>query len=127
MTEWRWLSLELTCAIHDRQLAEHGGDEGIIDLGLVEGALARPQHLAAYDSPDVFDLAASYCWGIAKDHGFVDGNKRTGWVLARVFLADHGVKISFDKAAAVLMVESATSGVISQKDLADWLRGCAVE
>ncbi len=77
MTAWRWLNSTLIYAIHDRQLAEHGGPDGIRDKGLVESALARPQNLAAYESRDAADLAAAYAYGLARNHGFVDGNKRT--------------------------------------------------
>jgi death-on-curing protein len=78
VTGWRWIGLEVACAVHDRQLAEHGGGDGIRDLGAIESALARPRNLVAHGEPDAADLAASYAFGIAKNHGFIDGNKRTG-------------------------------------------------
>jgi death-on-curing protein len=77
---WRWVAKDVVLAIHDRQIAEHGGTSGIRDVGLVDSALARPQNLDAYGQPDVADLAAAYAYGIAKNHGFADGNKRTAWV-----------------------------------------------
>ena len=77
-------------AVHDRQLAEHGGSEGIRDAGGIESALARPVNLANYGEPDAPDLAAAYAYGLAKNHGFVDGNKRTAWIAARLFLVDNG-------------------------------------
>lgn len=126
MTEWRWLSPAIVLAIHERQLAEHGGLEGIRDPGAIDAALSRPRQLADYEQPDVFDLAACYLRGIVRNHGFADGNKRTAWVVARVFLADHGVRLVFDKAAAVRTVESAAAGEMTQSELADWFRGCAV-
>lgn len=126
MTQWRWLAPETVYAIHDRQLAEHGGLEGIKDLGAVESALARPVRLAEYENPDVFDLAACYLWGIVRNHGFSDGNKRTAWVIARVFLADHGVRIAFEKTEAVRTVELAAAGETSQKELAAWFRNRAL-
>ena len=78
--QWRWVESSVVFAIHDRQLAEHGGRDGIRDRAMVESALARPAHLAHYGNPDAADLAAAYAYGIAKNHGFVDGNKRTAWV-----------------------------------------------
>ena len=77
--QWRWVESSVVFAIHDRQLAEHGGMDGIRDRAMVESALARPAHLAYYGNPDAADLAAAYAYGITKNHGFVDGNKRTAW------------------------------------------------
>ena len=96
MTAWRWVGLAAVHAIHDRQLAEHGGLPGVRDLGAIESALARPQNLAAYGEPDAADLAAAYAYGLARNHGFADGNKRTAWVAARVFLADNGYGLRFE-------------------------------
>lgn len=120
--EWRWITPELLFAIHDRQLAEHGGSEGIRDLGLIESALARPRNLATYGNPDAADLAAAYICGVVKDHGFVDGNKRMAWICGRVFLADNGYRMAFDPLDAVRVVMSAAAGTISERDLADWIR-----
>lgn len=122
MTAWRWLNSTLTYAIHDRQLAEHGGPNGIRDKGLVESALARPQNRAAYESPDAADLAAAYTCGLARNHGFVDGNKRTAWIAARVFLADQGMQLTFGKADAVSTMENVAAGTLSERDLASWFR-----
>jgi death-on-curing protein len=127
MTEWRWISIELAHAIHDRQLAEHGGADGVRDADAVAAAIARPMQLAHYGTPDVFDLAAAYCWGVARNHGFSDGNKRTAWVLARLFLADHGVRMRFNASDAVLLVESVAAGTTTQDALGAWLRHHAVE
>lgn len=126
MTEWKWISAELAHVVHERQLAEHGGPEGIRDLGVIESALARPEQLAHYGEPDVFDLAAAYCWGIARNHGYVDGNKRTGWLLARIFLADHGVRVRVDPISTVRAVEAVAAETMTQDALAAWLRSCAV-
>nr|WP_255656596.1 type II toxin-antitoxin system death-on-curing family toxin [Lysobacter lactosilyticus] len=112
-------------AIHARQLAEHGGLDGTRDEGAVEAAIARPRTLAEYGQPDVFDLAASYAWGILRNHGFVDGNKRTAWIAARLFLADNGARLSFDKADAVRTVELAAAGQITEAALAEWFRARA--
>jgi death on curing protein len=127
MMEWKWISLELAHVVHERQLAEHGGREGIRDLGAIESALARPVQLAHYTAPDVFDLAAAYCWGIARNHGYVDGNKRTAWILARIFLVDHGVRLRIDPFNAIRAVEGVAAGALTQDELAAWLRSCAIE
>lgn len=122
MTAWRWVGLALVQAVHDRQIAEHGGPSGIRDRGAVESALARPRNLAAYGEPDAASLAAATLYGLARNHGFVDGNKRTAWVVARLFLADNGFRLRFDPAEAVRTVEVTAAGTLSENDLAAWLR-----
>ncbi|MXY15363.1 MAG: type II toxin-antitoxin system death-on-curing family toxin, partial [Proteobacteria bacterium] len=87
---WHWVSLHIVLAIHECQITEHGGADGIRDQGAIESALARPVHCAAYGAPDASELAAAYLFGLARNHGFIDGNKRTAWVVSRLFLADHG-------------------------------------
>lgn len=122
MTAWRWISAQVVHAVHDRQLAQHGGLAGIRDAGAVESALARPQNLAAYGEPDVCDLAAAYAWGLARNHGFSDGNKRTAWVTSRLFLADNGHRLRFDPADAVRTVEAVAGGTLTESNLAAWFR-----
>jgi len=122
MTSWRWIGSSLVYAIHDRQVAEHGGLDGVRDQGAVESALARSQNLAAYTEPDASALAAAYAYGLARNHGFADGNKRTAWVIARVFLADNGYRLVFDPADAVRTVESLAAGALSEDQLASWFR-----
>ncbi|MEA2744602.1 MAG: death on curing protein [Acetobacteraceae bacterium] len=122
MTEWRWIDPMVVQAVHDSQLAEHGGMEGVRDQGLIESALARPRNLAAYGDPDAAELAAAYAYGIAKNHGFVDGNKRTGWVIARLFLADNGYTVSFDRAEMVRTMVSLMAGTIDETAMTEWLR-----
>ena len=122
MSEWRWVSDTVVFAIHDRQLFEHGGLSGIRDRGAIESALARPRNLAVYGDPDVADLAAAYAFGLARNHGFTDGNKRTAWVVARLFLADNGCILTFDPANAVRTVEALAAGSLSEADLAIWFR-----
>jgi death on curing protein len=122
VTSWRWIGSSLVYAIHDRQIAEHGGLDGVRDQGAVESALARPQNLAAYAEPDASALAAAYAYGLARNHGFADGNKRTAWVIARVFLADNGYRLTFDPADAVRTVESLAGGALSEDELASWFR-----
>jgi death on curing protein len=122
VTAWRWVGAPVVFAVHDRQLAEHGGLDGIRDEGAVASALARPQNLAAYGEPDAADLAAAYAYGLARNHGFADGNKRTAWVVARLFLADNGYRLRFDPADAVRAVEAVASGVLGEGQLAAWFR-----
>jgi death on curing protein len=119
---WRWISAPLIYAIHDQQLAEHGGPGGVRDHGAVESALARPRNLALYEEPDAAALAAAYAFGLARNHGFVDGNKRTAWIAARLFLADNGVRLVFDKAEAVRIVEGLAAGSVGEEEFAGWLR-----
>jgi len=121
MTEWRWVGAAVVYAVHDRQLSEHGGPIGVRDPGAVESALARAPNLAAYSEPDAAVLAAAYAFGIARNHGFV-GNKRAAWVIARLFLADNGFKLEFDKADAVHIVEQLAAGRLSEQALAEWFR-----
>ncbi|MBE7181049.1 MAG: type II toxin-antitoxin system death-on-curing family toxin [Terriglobus roseus] len=122
MTAWRWVDPQVVQAIHDRQLGEHGGLAGSRDPGAVASALARPQNLAAYGDPDAAALAAAYAYGLARNHGFSDGNKRTAWVVARLFLADNGYRLRFDAADAVRTVEALAGGTLPEADLAVWFR-----
>lgn len=96
--------------------------DGIRDPGAVESALARPVHRASYGDPDAADLAASYLFGLARNHGFADGNKRTAWVVSRVFLADHGHRLEFDPVDAVRLVENVAGGQVEESELAEWFR-----
>lgn len=122
MTAWRWVRADLTYAIHDRQLAEHGGLDGLRDKGAVESALARPQNLDVYGNADAAALAAAYAYGLARNHGFADGNKRTVWVVARLFLADNGFRLKFDPADAVRTMEMVAAGAFDEAALAEWFR-----
>ena len=119
---WRWVSVQVVLAIHDRQLAEHGGADGIRDIGAVESALARPANLAAYGGPDAAELAAAYMFGLAANHGFVDSNKRTAWVTGRVFLADNGFVLDFDAVEAVQVMQGVAAKRMTETELALWLR-----
>ena len=119
---WIWIESAIVQAIHDRQLAEHGGAEGIRDRGALESAIARPQNLAAYGEPDAAALAAAYAFGIARNHPFVDGNKRSAWVTARLFLAANNRKLSFDRDNATMTVQILAAGELGEDELADWLR-----
>lgn len=118
----RWIDEAVALAIHDEQLAQHGGGRGLRDAGLLASALSRPQQLAAYGEPDVFDLAAAYAFGVARNHPFVDGNKRTAWVLARLFLRLHGHGYGGGDVAAVMAMLQLAAGEIDQDGFAAWLR-----
>ena len=91
MTLPKWVSIEIVVTIHDRQISRHGGAAGIRDIGLLEAALGRPQNLYHYSEPSIFELAASYAFGISKAHAFVDGNKRTAFMTALTFLRLVGI------------------------------------
>jgi len=122
VSDWRCAGGDVVFAIHDRQLAEHGGLDGLHDKGAIESALAKPQNLAVYAEPDVAALAAAYAFGLARSHRFADGNKRTAWVIARLFLADNGCRLVFDAADAVKTMEAVASGSLEESQLADWFR-----
>lgn len=122
MTDWIWIDPGILLTAHDEQLAEHGGASGIRDLGLFESALARPQNLAAYGEPDAAALAASYAYGIAKNHAFVDGNKRTALVALEYFLALNGLELAADDSQCVLVILFVASGAFSEDELARWIR-----
>jgi death-on-curing protein len=124
MSSWRWIRADLVYAVHEIQLARHGGLDGIRDKNAVESALARPEQLEAYGNPkpDAADLAAAYAYDFARNHGFSDGNKRTAWVIARVFLADNGLSLQFSEINAIHTMESVASGSLEEKQLADWFR-----
>lgn len=124
MTRIVWLLEETLIAIHHRQIAEHGGGDGLRDEGLLSSALARPKNLLAYGEalPDLASLAAAYAYGIARNHPFVDGNKRTALVAARTFLILNGVDLDATQDDKVLAFLNLAEGVISEEELADWIR-----
>ena len=121
MSEWRWLTVEIVLAIHDEQLAEHGGRPGIRDLGLLESALARPTNRAAYAAATALDLAAAYALGIVRDHPFIDGNKRVAFLAAAVFLLEHGWEIAATDEAIVTVMLSLADGAVDARAFASWL------
>lgn len=118
-----WLDADVALAIHDRQLAEHGGGVGVRDAGMLESALARPLNQWTYGEDDRCALAAAYAFGVAKNHPFVDGNKRTAWVLARLFLALNGVTLSFAPDEAIATVLALAAGELTEEEMTDWFRG----
>ena len=121
-TEPEWLSLDIALAVHDRQLAEHGGPTGVRDQGMLESALARPLNQWTYGEDDRCALAAAYAYGIARNHPFTDGNKRTAWVFARLFLMLNGQTLSFTPRMAIDVVLALAAGELGEDELADWFR-----
>ena len=119
---WIWVPREILLAVHAEQLAEHGGAEGLRDEGLFDSALARPQQLANYGEPDVADLAACYAFGLARNHPFIDGNKRTAFVAAQLFLRLNGWRIHTDLVEVTIKMLQLAAGDLAEADYADWLR-----
>jgi death-on-curing protein len=119
-----WISRALTLAIHERQLAEHGGGSGVRDETLLESALARPQQLFAYGDPppDIADLAASLAFGLARNHPFVDGNKRTAAVACETFLMLNDMRLEADDLELYPQYIGLAEGNLDEKAFADWLR-----
>jgi len=120
-----WLSRELLLAIHDEQLTEHGGAIGLRDSGLLDSALARPRNRAAYGEPDVAELAAVYAIGIARNHPFIDGNKRTAYVALELFLDLNGWVFTVGDAEAVVVMLAMAGGEMPDDAFTEWVRGYA--
>lgn len=119
---WVWLLEPTIRAIHAEQLAEHGGAAGVRDASLLESALARPRHLASSGDPDAAALAASYGMGLAKNHAFVDGNKRTAFVAVELFLALNGHSLEASDAECVVAMLALAAGDLDEAAFADWVR-----
>lgn len=119
---WIWVSLEVALAAHLEQLTEHGGAEGVRDSGMLESAMARPQNLVTYGDPDAAELAASYAFGIARNHPFVDGNKRTAAVVSETFLVLNGHSLTATDAELVVTFLALAAGELTEGELMDWLR-----
>ena len=122
MTERVWIEESVVWAVHEAQLAEHGGSAGVRDAGLLASALARPLNLAAYGEPDVATLAAAYGYGIARNHPFIDGNKRTAFVCTELFLLLNGASLTADDAQCVATMLALAAGELGEADFAAWLR-----
>lgn len=119
-----WLEKAFVLAIHDRQIAEHGGSTGVRDDGLLESALARMQQLAAYGDPppDLADLAATLAFGLSRNHPFVDGNKRTAYVAYRTFLMLNGADLVASDEEKYITMLALAEGKLAERDFAAWLR-----
>ncbi len=117
-----WISLDVALAMHEAQIAEHGGGEGVRDQGLLESALARPFNLATYGEPDLCGLAASLGFGLARNHPFIDGNKRTAFVAVETFLGLNGLDLMADDADCVVTMLTLAAGEMTEDAFATWLR-----
>ena len=124
MTEnWVWVTVEVAVVAHSEQLAEHGGSDGLRDAGALESAMARPRNLAAYKDPDAAQLAAAYAFGIARNHPFTDGNKRTAAVVSETFLGLNGHSLLASDAEVVVAFLALAAGELTEDEMADWFRG----
>jgi death on curing protein len=124
---WFWIGEPLVRALHSEQLAAHGGGAGVRDAGLLDSALQRPRNLAAYGTPDAAALAASLAYGLARNHPFVDGNKRTAFVAGAVFLELNGFRVTMSEADVVLTILALAAGELAEDALAAWFRANSVK
>jgi death-on-curing protein len=124
---WIWLDASVLLAVHDEQLVEHGGISGVRDNGMFESALAKSQNLAAYGEPDFAELAAAYGFGLAKNHPFLDGNKRTAFVAVELFLRLNGYVLEADDATCVLAMLAVAAGEMDEQNFAGWIRKNTVQ
>jgi len=122
MSAWRWVNRQALLLLHDESLAEHGGASGLRDAGLLDSALARPLNLALYEQPDAASLAASYGVGLAKNHPFVDGNKRAAFLAVGLFLAANGYRLKATQPEATLAVLDVAAGAMDEAAFAQWIR-----
>mgnify|MGYP001594825495 CR=1 FL=1 len=121
MKEPRWLTEEGIRKAHSELIVEHGGTDGIRDENMLGSALARPRNLLAYGEPTIFNLAAAYAFGLARNHPFIDGNKRTALIAVYIFLGKNGYRLEADNAEAVAVIQDLASGELSEEDLAKWI------
>jgi death on curing protein len=119
---WHWVDKDVLLALHDESLAEHGGGIGLRDVGLLESALDRPKNLALYGSPDVAELAAAYGFGLAKNHAFVDGNKRVAFLAIGLFLYSNGYRLRATQPEATQTILALAAGELTENQLALWIR-----
>lgn len=122
MAHWIWVAVEVAIAAHSEQLSEHGGAAGVRELSMLESAMARPQNLVAYGNPDIADLAAGYAFGIARNHPFADGNKRTAAVVSETFLSLNGYELRCSDVELVVTFLALAAGELSVDQLAAWFR-----
>ncbi len=122
MTEPEWLPVDLVLAIHETQLRRFGGPPGIRDLGALESALSRPQNKLAYENADLAALAAAYAFSIARNHPFVDGNKRAAFLVVVTFLGLNGVDFLVGEAEAATIIRDLAAGLVAEEGLARWIR-----
>lgn len=123
MSQFVWVTKETVLAVQDMQIAEHGGLTGVRDDGLIESALMRPRNMVAYeDCDDIAQLAAAYTYGISKNHGFVDGNKRMALVVADTFLMLNGYELTSSPGDNVFTMLGVADGTVSEEELVEWFR-----
>ncbi len=122
MTNYVWIQETVVHAIHDEQLADHGGLSGARDIKLLQSALARPQNLLSYAAPDIASLAAAYGYGISRNHPFNDGNKRTAFVVTELFLLLNDFELTANDESCVMTMLKVAAGDISENEFADWIR-----
>lgn len=122
---WRWVPKDTVFGIHAKSLAVYGGSDGVRDEGLLESALGRPENLAAYGEPGVFELAAAYGFGIVRNHPFVDGNKRTAFLTAVLFMQLNGYALAADEPEATAVMLAFAGGEVSEEEFALWLKANA--
>lgn len=121
MRDWIWLDREVMLAVHDEQLAEHGGISGVRDMSLFDSAMAKPLDVVAYGEPSAAKLAASYGYGVARNHPFLDGNKRTAFVAAELFLMLNGFRLAAADTQCVLTLLDVASGQITEEAFSAWI------
>ena len=126
MSEWKWLSRQAIEIIHREQLLEHGGLPGLKDENALEAALARPKHKAAYGEPNLFELAAAYVFGIARNHPFADGNRRTSFLSAYVFLRIHGYQIEAEQGQIIAFMQEVAAGNVDETGIAAFLKDFSI-
>lgn len=119
--EWNWLSRRLVETLHAESLSRFGGTPGLREEGLLESALAAPQHLARHEDPSAYELAATYCEGLLQNHPFADGNKQAGLLAARAFLFKNGYRLEPEEAETVAVIRQVAAGELGREELAEWL------
>jgi death-on-curing protein len=122
VSDWIWVPVELAEAAHSEQLLEHGGGQGVRDQGALLSAMARPQNLAGYTNASAAQLAASYAFGLARNHPFVDGNKRTAAVISETFLDLNGYCLTASNPEIVVVFLALAAGELTEEEMADWFR-----
>ena len=119
--DWDWVSVDDAILAHQQSIANYGGSDGVRDAGGLESALAYPQNLAAYGEPGLAEFAAGYLFAVAKNHAFVDGNKRTAWTVMRLFVALNGGRLEYERLEAVRFVEGVACGGIDYDGARAWI------
>src|SRR5262245_52137869 len=122
MREPTWVLREVVLALHEQSLSQFGGLSGIRDEGMLESALGKPQNLFTYGKPTLFDLAASYGFGLIKNHPFIDGNKRAGFIVAVIFLELNGYRFQASEVDAIIQTLALAAGELKESDYAAWLK-----